>query len=243
MSMKFTLLKLLLLLLCFSACKKPKPVVFSGQFLLTKKNPVPLANRSIEIYQPGGNAIIMGSSGSSATTNTDNNGRFNIRFVPGSSYFAGFSGENNNPLTVTSSDGNPYFSRKNFPDSGFDPAKPIFVGKQIDTLVIKITCFKAITSTDTFELKGNTINAVFNKKYTGIIADSSHTFTLDTLYNALFTDYDCRSKTFINNSIALARLKFFTGNSTPYSLALGSYYFELSPEDEIQKEITFIFEN
>ena len=41
---------IILLLTLFCACKKPKPIVFAGQLLLTKKNPIPLSNRKVEIF-------------------------------------------------------------------------------------------------------------------------------------------------------------------------------------------------
>lgn len=241
--MKITYLNIVLILFLFCACKKPRPIVFSGQLLLTKKHPVPLSNRKIEVFQLGGNAIIMGSSGSSATAVTDANGHFSMTFVPGTTYFAGFSGENNSPLSLAGTEGFPFFIRRNFPEAGYDANKPIFIGKTVDSLIIKVYTFKKITTSDTFGLRGNTISAPFDKKYTGITADSADTFTLDTIYNVLFTDFDCIKKTFGNIDLQFGRLKTYSGYTNQSFTAQSLYGLGLSAEDETRTEMKFYFTN
>ena len=241
MKITFTILTLILFLFC--ACKKPKSVIFTGQLLLTKKNPLPLSNRKIEVFQLGGNAIIIGSSGSSATTVTDADGRFKLTFVPGTTYFTAFSGENNSPLSLTGREGYPYFIRSNFSVAGYDANKPIFIGKSIDSLIIKVYCFKSIIPSDTFGLRGNNVNARFEKKYTGIMADSASTLTLDTIYNVLFTNFDCVKRTFSNLDISFGRLKTYAGSAFQSFTGQIQFDMELPAEDETKREMTFYFNN
>ncbi len=241
--MKIACLKFTLIVILFCACKKPKPIVFSGQLLLTRKSLVPLSNKKIQIFQSGGSAILSGSSSSTAEAITDANGRFSMTFVPGTTYFAGFSGENISPLTLSNAlyDASfPYFFRQNFPEQGYDASKPIFVGKSIDTIVVKVYTWKNITSSDTFGLRGTMINANFDKEYTGIRADSGSTFTLDILTNVLFTRFDCIKKTFAND-ISFGRVKTISGNKV--FVGENQFQEELSAEDEIKKESTFQFNN
>ena len=241
--MKITCLKLVLIAFLFLACKKPKPIVLSGQLLLTKKSPVPLSNKKIEIYQPGGNAIITGSSGSSAEAVTDANGRFTVTFIPGTSYFSFFRGENTAPLTLSSGTDDysfPFFIRQNFPAQGNDASKPIFVGKSVDTMVVKVYTFKNIHATDTFGLRGATVNANLYKEYTGLTIDSGSTFTLDILTNVLFTRYDYIKKTFLND-ISFGRVKTNAGNKV--FLGDSQSWAELSEEDETKKDMTFQLNN
>lgn len=241
--MKLSYRTLFWLLFLFCSCKKIKPVVFSGQLLLTRKSPVPLSNRKIEIYQLGGNAIIMGSSGSSASAVTDANGRFSITFTPGSAYFAGITGENIGALTFASTEGFPFFVRGNFPGALYDENKPIFIGKSIDSLVIKVICFKRIVTNDTFQLTGTTTGARFEKKYTGITADSATTITLDTVYNALLTNFDCFQNTFRNTNMEFGPLKTYPGFNSPYFRGQSIPWLEFSTEDETKREMLFYYSN
>ena len=238
--MKTTYRIIILILVIFSACIKPEPVNFSGQLLLTKKNPIPLSNREIEIFQLGGNAIITGSSGSSSVNRTDVNGRFSMTFVPGSSYFTAFRGANGSSLTLISNQGFPFFIRKNFPEQNYDSNTPIYVGKTIDSLIIKVYSFENITFSDTFGLRGiTTLDSSINKRYRGITADSATTFTLDTIYNVLYTDFDCIKNKFSNNNMSFGRIR----TNSNGELFSGQYLYgiELSSEDEQKKEMTFYF--
>lgn len=241
--MKVTCVTILLMISLFvGGCKKPKPVVFYGQLLLTKKSLMPLSNRRIEIFQLGGNAIIMGSSGSSAAAVTDANGRFSITFVPGDSYFGPFRGESNSPLTLFGAINDSLsFMRRNFPDSNYDASKPIFVGKTIDSVIIKVNCFKNIFTSDTFALRGITFTGRFNKNYTGLMVDSATSFTLDTIYHVLFTDFESSKGRFANNNIEFGRLKTYPGGTTPSFSSQSPWSMELSADDEPKREMTFTF--
>lgn len=238
--MKISFLYILIISILFYGCKKSEPIVFSGQLLLTKKNPVPLINRKIEIFQLGGSGIIMGSSGASASTITDVNGRFSLTFVPGKSYFAGFSGGSISPLTLTSIEGYPFFIKNSFPEIGYDKNMPIYIGKSIDSLIIKFYSFKNISPLDTLAIKGSSIDSVFEKRYTGITADSLTTFNLDTIYNVLFTEFDCNRKIFRNN-IQFGELKRYSNPTNGYFIGESYILNELSMEDETKREMTFYF--
>ena len=225
---------LLLIFFLLFACKKPKPIVYSGQLLLTKKNPIPLSNRQIEIFQQGSGEsgfifIFSGSSGSSTTAATDANGRFSFSFASGTSTFWGSI---NDSLS---------FMRLHFPETNYDASKPIFVAKTIDTIIIKLKCNKNIVSSDTFALKGITTSGKFDKRFTGIIADSANTLTLDTIYNVIYTNFDCIKGIFANDNIQFGRLKTYLGGSSPYFTSQSLYWIELPAEDEPKREMTFFF--
>jgi hypothetical protein len=81
---------------------------FPDSCYLPKKS-CPFTNRKIEIYQSGGNTIIMGSSVTFSNAVTVANGRFTITFTSGKSYFPGFSGANSSPLKLSCSEGFPFF--------------------------------------------------------------------------------------------------------------------------------------
>lgn len=91
---------------------------------------------------------------------TDANGNFRVSFIPGSSSFIIFSGANQNPLTLSNPIGDtsfPGFYRRNFPDSGYDPARPIFIGKTIDTGIIKVNLMTDLNANDTIGLRGKPV--------------------------------------------------------------------------------------
>lgn len=238
----------LLFIFCFlfSTCKKEKPVIFSGQLLLTEKYPFPISNRKIEIYQkgsPGAIGINSGALSSSATTVTDANGNFRVSFIPGTSSFIVFTGVNHNPLTLSNSIGDtsfPRFYRRNFPDSGYDPARPIFIGKSIDTGVIKVNLMTDLNPTDTIGLRAYTITGSLYKEYTGRTASAGSIFILDTIINMLFTDFDCVEKKFMNTLYAGRQWTTVWGYKTISGSGWVSPY-QLSEEDETKKEITFYF--
>lgn len=238
--MKHSFLKLGFVLLLVCACKKPKPIIFTGQLLLCRKTPLPIANRLIEMYQGGGNAIIAGSSSSTASALTNANGTFSITFVPGTAYFFAFSGESNSPISLRGREGFPEFSQENFSKSNYDASKPIYVGKTVDMLIVKVKLVSSIVSTDTFGLRGNTTNAAFDKRYTGITADSSTTIVLDTIYNALFTNFDQTGNSFAN-TIEFGKTKQYYTNYTSLIGSQSLYWDRLSADDEAKREITFFF--
>lgn len=235
---------LLIALLAFSTCKKDKSTIFSGQLLLTKKFPAFLSNRKIDIYQRGSPStpINIGSSSSSATTVTDANGYFRLKFLPGEAHLIIFSGRNTSPLTLESSLGDttfPKFLRQNFPDSGYDENKPTFIGKTIDTAIIKMSVLTDLAAADTIGLQAYTINGRLDKIYSGRTAPAGSVIALDTISNMLFTDFDCLQHTFTNNLYAGRKFTAFgyttisaEGNASPY---------QLSETDETKQEIVFYF--
>lgn len=127
------------------------------------------------------------------------------------------------------------FMRQYFPEPDYN-AHPIFVGKSIDTVVVKVYALKNIIATDTLGIKGSTVGGVFYKEYTGITADSGTVFMLDTIHNALFTSFNCTDRTFLNDiqcgRVRTGYYKYISGNSL---------YDRLSDEDETKMEMTFHF--
>lgn len=237
---------LMLMILFFSGCKKEKPIIFTGKLLLSKKFPFPLVNRKIEIYQPGSASAIginSGSTSSIATTHTDANGNFRLSFTPGKSSFLFFSGTNSKPLIFGNSPSDntfPVFSRMNFPDSGYNAANPIFVGKTIDTTIIKVGLASDLIATDTIGFSTNTISGSIDKEYTGRVGTTGSVIILDTIYNLLLTDYDCFARKFMNTIYAGRKWTTTLGYAT-----ISSYGFvspnQFSAIDEAKQEIIFYF--
>lgn len=231
-------------LLFFSACKKSKPVIFSGQLLLTKTHPIALSNRKIEIYQPGSpSAIISGSSSSTGISTTDANGYFNLTFNPGTATFIIFSGSNSSPLVFSSlleDTSFPQFYRRNFSDSNYNPTQPTFIGKSIDTAVIKVYLLSNLDAADTIGLNGYTLYGTLDKEYTGLTGSAGSTMILDTITNMLFTDFDCSTNTFVNNLYAGRKWTTSFGYVTITGVGFPSPY-QLAASDEIKKELIFNF--
>lgn len=188
-----------------TSCKKNKSIVYSGQFLLSPKYPIPITNKPIAVYQQGSSAIIINTSSSTATTVTDASGFFSLNFTPGRVTFAFFNFASNYPLYLKNAindTSHPTFSRKNFPETGYDPAKPIFIGKTIDTTIIMVNLISDLAPTDTIGLRALTINERLNKEYTNRLGSAGSIIILDTIYNMLFTDFDCLDNRFSNNLYA-----------------------------------------
>lgn len=228
----------------FSGCKKPKPLVFSGQLLLTQKYPIALSNKKVEIYQAGSaSGILFNSLSSLATAATDANGYFKMTFIPGTSSFTIFNSTNTSSVRFSNSimdTSFPNFSRNNFPEPGYDAAKPIFIGKTIDTAIIKVYLLTALTSTDTLGLRGYTVSGSLDKEYTGRVASFGTTLVLDTISNLLFTDFDCIQKKFTNTIYAGRKWTTSWGYVTISSEGFISPY-QLSATAETKNEILFYF--
>jgi hypothetical protein len=235
-------LTFLILLLFFSACRKSKPVLFSGQLLLTKTHPTALANRKIQIYQAGSpSAILFSASSSTAVSKTDANGYFNLSFTAGSTTFLIFSGTNTGSLFFSSDDTSfPQFHRKNLLDSNYNSTKPTFIGKSIDTAIIKVDLLSNLEATDTIGVDGYTLNGSFDKEYTGLKGTAGSVLILDTITNMLFTDFDCSTQTFTNNLYAGRKWTTIYGYVTITSEGFPSPY-QLSTDDETKKELMFYF--
>ncbi len=239
----FICLALLISLFLLYGCKKQKPIVFSGQLLLTQKYPFPLSNKKVELYQAGGgSAILFNSSSSIATSVTDANGYFKITFIPGTSSFGIFSTASSNSLSLSSAIDDrsfPNFYRNNFPEQGYDAAKPIFIGKTIDTAIIKVRLSKNLTATDTIGLRGYSVIGILDKEYTGRVASAGTTIIIDTIKNLLFTEFDCLDSKFIN-TIYAGRKTTNSGYVTISTEGVISPY-KLLAADETKNEILFYF--
>lgn len=231
----------------FISCRKEqKPIIYSGQLLLSKKNPLPVANKQIVIYQ-GGTAgaigINSGATSSSASAVTDASGHFQITFRPGTSSFIIFSGASTSPLTFSSEFGDTSlfsFSRTNFPDSGNDPLLPIYIGKSIDTAIMKMNLSSDITTTDTVGLEINTISGRISKAYTGLSGNAGTTITLDTIFNEILKNYNCYQKNFINSLYAGRKYTVPAGYNTITTFGFVSPAI-LSADDEKKVEMHFYF--
>lgn len=227
-------------------CKKVDPIDLSGQLLLSQKIPTPLSNKKLEVYQSGsssGIGIPSSSTSSSATTVTDAQGFFHFRFKPGKTTFLIFSGANATPLTLSNALDDttfPRFTRMNFSPSELKTTKPIFVGKIIEEVTIKVHLLTDIAATDTIGLEGYTINGRISKEYSGFEAIAGSVISLDIIPNMLFTDYDYYDNQFLNNIHAGRKLKTNSGNDF-ISSAGALVPARLSAVDETTKEILFYF--
>ena len=192
----------------------------------------------------GAGAILpMGASSSLASGGTDPNGYFRIRFTAGKGIFIAIPVSNSNPLLLRNSYEDttfPGFSRDNFTDSVYDPSKPIFIGKTIDTVIIKITLLTDLAPTDTIGLRGNTITGRFDKEYIGKSGSAGSVIVLDTVVNMLFTDFNYFQRKFLNS---LYGGKKYTTNAGYVAVRPAGQSLPLDfPEaDEAKHEITIFF--
>jgi hypothetical protein len=226
----------------FGGCSKRKTRIIKGTLLLCKTIPLPIANRQIEIYQDGSgyNApIYAGSESSSATGKTDAAGNFEIRFKPGKAEFLIFSGANASPLTLRPPYGDtsfPSFSRKNFNDSLYG-AKPIYIGKLIDTLIIHLKLFQDLLPTDTIAANVYNLDRTPTRLYWGFSAPSGSEIIVDTFYQALATGYDEELGKFYT-PVSFGKRMWVPANyvTTLYRYPAIEY---LSPDDEKRVDVLY----
>ena len=231
---------------CSSCKKKLEPIVYSGQLLLSKKYPFAVANRKIEVYQRGTAPAIglnSGSTSSSAIGLTNANGYFQLGFTPGTSRFIIFNGTNSSPLVLQSAWTDtifPGFLRNNFPGLIYDPSKPIYVGKIIDTAIIEVNLISDLNVTDTIGLQTNTVNGSYVKEYSGLSGNVGEFITIDTVYNMLLTQFDCYEKKFSNTLYAGRKRTTVFGYSAISSVGIPSPYL-LSDIDEAKVKMLVYF--
>lgn len=249
--MKILLNKIITLLmfafLFFSCGKQQKPITFTGQLLLSKKYPVVLSNKNLKIYQQGNGSAIglnTGSTASSANGTTNADGRFEIIFRPGTSNFIFLSGQSTAQITLQSGVADtsfPTFSREYFPDSAYNPSTPTYVGKIIDSAIIRMNVSDLLTPNDTIGLQIQTINGAVTKNYTALAANTGTTIILDTIYNVLLTNYNCVTKSYYNTLYAGKKATSVQG----YSYLSSSFVYpsSLSAEDESKVELIFYYKN
>ena len=236
----------LILLVALWGCKKDeKPIVYTGQLLLSHKFPVVLASKKIGLYQPGSPSAIIfpGVSSSSSNTTTDARGNFRLVSTPSKASLLFFSGTNANPLFLSDAPGDttfPSFTQNNFPRSGWT-GKPVFIGKTIDTAIIKVSLLTNLTATDTLAIQALTITRRISKEYTGRSAPAGSVITIDTISNLLFTDYDFITNRFRNN--LYAGRKWITAGGYPTIITAGVVSpAQLSAGDEPRLELMFYFQ-
>ncbi len=226
-------------------CKKEDLIDLSGQLVLSEKIPTPLSNRKLQVYQhgtSGGIGIPSSSTSSSATTVTDVQGNFRFRFKPGKTRFLIFTGANATPFSLSSGLGDttfPHFTRNNFTPSELNTNQPIYIGKIIEEVTIKMHLLTDLAVTDTIGLEAYTISGRISKEYTGIQASAGSEIILETITNMLFTDFDYYDNQFLNNLRAGRKWKTNSG-----SQRISDGYVQparLSAEDETKKEILFYF--
>ena len=134
----------------------------------------------------------------------------------------------------------PSFSRKNFPDSAYDPSQPIYVGKIIDTAFIEMKLMSELNNTDTIGLQANTVNGILDKEYTGLSGSAGTSIIIDTIYNMLLTQFDCRQQKFTNTLRAGRKWATGWGYNFISSQGIPSPYL-LSDMDEVKVAMTFYF--
>jgi hypothetical protein len=125
-------------------------------------------------------------------------------------------------------------------DSTYNSTKPTFIGKSIDTAIIKVDLLSNLEATDTIGVDGYTLNGSLDKEYTGLKGTAGSVLILDTITNMLFTDFDCSTQTFTNNLYAGRKWTTIYGYVTITSEGFPSPY-QLSTDDETKKELMFYF--
>jgi hypothetical protein len=189
-SIIFRSLFLLIIASVFSGCKKDKTEIIEGILLYSKTNPQPVGNYTLEMYQRGGNAIIMGTSSSSATATTNNEGRFRFEFIPGKGYFIGIP-TRNSASTSLSGIGNtnfPGMHRDIFPDSAFNSNTPVYLVKEIQQYLVQVKTMRTMIPADSIVIRVSTKSGEIERIYTGLNIVSGTTTIIDTIPNVIATN-------------------------------------------------------
>lgn len=179
-----------LVLFCLSGCKKDKAKIIEGILLYSKTNPEPVTNYTLEMYQRGGNAIIMGSSSSSATATTDNAGRFRFEFTPGKAYFAGIPLRNGAHTSLNGQSTNKYPAtfRDVFPDSTFIANTTIYLVKEIQQYIVQIKALRNLIPSDTIVIRVSTNTGEIERLYTGLTYATGSVTIIDTIPKVIATN-------------------------------------------------------
>jgi hypothetical protein len=176
-------LLLLLFLNLISGCQKDKTRIIEGVLLYSQTNPTPVTNYELNMFQRGGNAILMGTSSSSASAVTDNSGRFRFEFTAGKGYFLGIP-VNNGSAASLSGNGNTVFPgmmRDVFPDSIFYVTKKMYLVKEIQRYLIQIIARRNVVPADSVIIRVSTKAGEIEKLYTGLTINSGSSLTIDTI--------------------------------------------------------------
>jgi hypothetical protein len=187
-------------LILFVSCRKHKETIYhlQGRLLLSNTNPIPVPSYSLEFRQQGSAAVPLPAytSSSSATTTTDAQGNFKCEFKPGESKFFGFRGDNLHAVYLEGK-GNASFPHFSLGEIFLGNMGDIYLCKKIDTVILTVDAQWGIIPSDTLRINFLTMNGRQEKLKTGLsAATGTLNVVIDTLYNAIFTMGNYKTKTY-----------------------------------------------
>jgi hypothetical protein len=241
-----TVLFLLIISFVFSRCEKERGKSYSGQLLLSKKFPIPLGNRKIQMYEmsrPPGWIHPLAAPYTGATSMTNGGGYFQMNFAMAKGLSTISPDTSSNPLVLRSPTEDstfPSFYREHFTDSVYDPSVPIFIGKTIDTVIFKVGLLTALAPTDTIAFSAKTVTGRLEKEYTGKSGSAGSVIVLDTIANVLFTDYSYAKRRYFNMILGGMKYGTYSGYLT-FLPSAASLPHDFPEEDEGKREITIFF--
>ena len=185
----------------FYSCKKESYVTIEGKILLSNTNPVPVSNYKLYFFQSGSPGIPFPSfsSSSDASTTTDNNGNYSVRFKQGESGFLFFRGTNSSPIDMSGEAiGNfPGFYINDVPSNG----GTVYLYKKINSVTLVLNAFSGrIDPGDSIFIQYYSINGPVERIKTGIsVAPGTNQFVLDTITDVALSHYTYPESVYSNN--------------------------------------------
>lgn len=212
-------------LLMLVSCRKHKETVYhlQGRLLISNTNPLPVPSYTLYFYQrssPPGPSLVYASS-SSATTTTDAQGNFKCDFTPAEVKGISLGGVNPFPVNLTG-EGNSTFPYFTLGEIFLGNMGDIYLCKKIDTTIVAVDAQWGILPADTLKIDYYTINGPRQKLKTEMsVVTGALNVIIDTIYNAIFTNCDYKTKTFgynigIRQTTAIP-LSFNIAYSTPWN--------------------------
>lgn len=230
---------ILVLAFIFYSCKKESYVTIEGKLLLSNTNPVPISNYKLYFFQSGSPGIPFAaySLSSDASTTTDNNGNYSVKFKQGESGFLFFRGTNSSPIDMR---GETFGNFPGFAISNISPTTgTIYLYKKISNATLIISTVNGGFATgDSLFIDYNSTSGPVHKFITGItVAPGTTSFTLDTITDLALLSYDFIGNSYQND--VLIKLKKAGQSYTQYiNPSLGGSI-PIPPGDETNKQLTF----
>lgn len=185
----------------FNSCKKESYVTIEGKLLLSNTNPVPVSNYKLYFFQSGSPGIPFPSfsSSSDASTTTDNNGNYSVRFEPGETGFLFFRGTNSSPIDIRGE------SFGNFPDFSINDVPlnggTVYLYKKINNVTLVLNAFTGrIDPVDSIFIHYYSVNGPVQRVKTGIsVAPGTNQFVLDIITDVALSHYTYPESVYDNN--------------------------------------------
>lgn len=186
-----------LIILLFGCRKKTKVYSIEGRILQSSSNPVPQGNYKLTFYQKGSPIIPIpiGSSSASATSLTNADGYFNCRFQTGEATFLLIPLSNSSPLTMQGDNNNLHINLywNNIPARDTVLGN-VYLYKQINKAIIKISSSIEILPADTLNITTQTSTGDYKKILSGLSIQPGTVTSIDTISQLISANFDVLQK-------------------------------------------------